>query len=168
MGFLSRCHSGKRPHLALRRESRIFSSCGRCSRLTTGTSGTRSGWLRKGQSPCEFLGGLSGFLSSQHRGRGPYLELRPEPQVSSPVLTWNSVFLWSFHRGVSPRLMWRHASQLYFLAVKAVSAFCPVDIGISGFLSWCHRAVTTAIMFGANTQGDSQGSTGKSGLSGVD
>ena len=32
-------------------------------RLTTGPSGTRSGGLRKGQSPCEFLGGLSEFLS---------------------------------------------------------------------------------------------------------
>ena len=41
----------------------IFSSCGRCSRLTMGPSGTRSGGLRKGQSPCEFLGGLSEFLS---------------------------------------------------------------------------------------------------------
>ena len=41
----------------------ISSSCGRCSRLTTGPSGTRSGGLRKGQSPCEFLGGLSEFLS---------------------------------------------------------------------------------------------------------
>ena len=30
----------------------------RCSRLTTGTSGTRSGGLRKGQSPCELLGVL--------------------------------------------------------------------------------------------------------------
>ena len=28
-----------------------------------GTSGTRSAGLRKGQSPCELLGGLSGFLS---------------------------------------------------------------------------------------------------------
>ena len=28
----------------------------RCSRLTTGTSGTRSGGLRKGQSPCELIG----------------------------------------------------------------------------------------------------------------
>ena len=28
-----------------------------------GASGTRSGGLRKGQSPCELLGGLSGFLS---------------------------------------------------------------------------------------------------------
>ena len=41
------------------RTSWIFSSCGRCSRLTTGTSGTRSGVLRKGQSPFEFLGGHS-------------------------------------------------------------------------------------------------------------
>ena len=45
------------------RTSRIFSSCGRCSRLTTGTSGTRCGGLRQGQSPCELLGGLSGILS---------------------------------------------------------------------------------------------------------
>ena len=41
----------------------IFSCCGRCSRLPMGTSATRSGGLRKGQSPCELLGGLSGFLS---------------------------------------------------------------------------------------------------------
>ena len=45
----------------------MFSSCGRCSRLTTGTSGTRSGGLRKGQSPCQLLGGLSGFLSRRCR-----------------------------------------------------------------------------------------------------
>ena len=45
------------------RTSSIFSSCGRCSRLTMGTSGIRSGGLRKGQFPCEFLGGLSGFHS---------------------------------------------------------------------------------------------------------
>ena len=42
------------------RTSWIFSSCGRCSRLTTGTEGTRSGGLRKGQSPCELLGVLTG------------------------------------------------------------------------------------------------------------
>ena len=50
------------------RTSWIFSSCGRCCRVTTGTSGTRSGGLRKGQSPCELLGGLSGFLSCRCRG----------------------------------------------------------------------------------------------------
>ena len=41
----------------------VFSTYDGCSRLTTGTSGTRYGGLRKVQSPCELLGGLSGFLS---------------------------------------------------------------------------------------------------------
>ena len=66
----------------------IFSTCGRCSRLTTGTSGTGSGGLWKGQSPCEFLGGLSGFLSRRCRGLRPCVESGPEPEDSSPVLTW--------------------------------------------------------------------------------
>ena len=70
------------------RTSWIFSSCGRCSRLTMGTSGTRSSGLRKGQSPCELLGVLSGFLSRRCRGLRPCVELVPEPEDSSPVLTW--------------------------------------------------------------------------------
>ena len=47
------------------RTSWIFSSCGRCSRLKMATTKIRSGGLRKGQSPCELLRGLSGFLSRQ-------------------------------------------------------------------------------------------------------
>ena len=39
---------------------------------------------------------LSGFLSSRSQGLVPHLELRREPQYSSPVLTWISEFLWSF------------------------------------------------------------------------
>ena len=70
------------------RTSWIFSSCGRCSRLTTGTSGTRTGGLRKGQSPCELLWGLSGFLSRRCWGLRPCVESIPEPEDSSPVLTW--------------------------------------------------------------------------------
>ena len=50
------------------RTSWMFSSCERCSRLTTGTSGTHSVGLWKGQSPCELFGGLSGFLSRRCRG----------------------------------------------------------------------------------------------------
>ena len=68
------------------RTSWIFSSCCRCSRLTTGTSGTRSGGLRKGQSPCELLRGLSGFLSRRCWGLRPCVESVPEPEDSSPVL----------------------------------------------------------------------------------
>ena len=86
------------------RTSWNFSSCGRCSRLTTGTSGTRSGGLRKGQSPCELLGGLSGFLSHRCRGLRSCVESVPEPEHSSPVLTWILGYFWSLPRGVSPRL----------------------------------------------------------------
>ena len=70
------------------RTSWIFSSCGRSSRLTTGTSGIRSGGLRKGQSPCELFGGLSGFLSRRCWGLRPCVESVREPEDSSPVLTW--------------------------------------------------------------------------------
>ena len=105
------------------RTSWIFSSCGRCSRLTTGTLGTRTGGLRKGHSPCEFLGGLSGFLSGRSRGLRSCVEPVPEPEDSSPVLTWILGYFWSLHRGVSPRLEWGHARALNSRAVAAVSCF---------------------------------------------
>ena len=101
----------------------IFSTCGRCSRLTTGTSGTHSGGLRKGQSPCKLLGGLSGFLSRRCRGLRPCVESVPEPEDSSPVLTWNLGYFWSLPWGVSPRLEWGHAPVLSSRAVAAVSRF---------------------------------------------
>ena len=105
------------------RTSWIFSSCGRCSRLTTGTSGTRSGGLRKGQSPCELLGGLSGFLSRRCRGLRHCVESMLVPEDSSPVLTWILWYFWSLPRGVSPHLEWGHARALSSRAVAAVSRF---------------------------------------------
>ena len=105
------------------RTSWILPSCGRCSRLTMGTSWTRSGDLRKGQSPCEVLGGLSGFLSRRCRGLRPCVESGPEPEDSSPVLTWILAYFWSLPRGVSPRLQWGHACALSSRAVAAVSRF---------------------------------------------
>ena len=104
-----------------RRTSWIFSSFGRCSQLMTGTSGTRSGGLRKGQSPCELLGGLSGFLSRGCRGLRSCVESVPEPADSSPVLTWNLGYFWSLPRGVSPRLEWGHTRAISSRAVAAVS-----------------------------------------------
>ena len=71
-----------------------------------GDLGTRSAGLRKGQSPCELLGGLSGFLSRRCRGLRSCVQLVPEPEESSPVLTWILGYFWSLHRGVSPRLEW--------------------------------------------------------------
>ena len=105
------------------RNSWIFSSCGRCSRLTTRTSGTRSGGLRKGQSPSVLLGGLSGFLSRRCRGIRPCVESVPEPEDSSPVLTWILGYFWSLPRGVSPRLEWGHAHVLSSRALAAVSRY---------------------------------------------
>ena len=105
------------------RTSWIFSSCSRCSRLTTGTSGTRCGGLRKGQSPCELLGGLSGFLSRRCWGLRPCVGSVPEAEDSSPVLIWILGYFWSLPRGVSPRLEWGHARVLSSRAVAAVSRF---------------------------------------------
>ena len=105
------------------RTSWIFSSCGRCSILTTETSGTLSGGLRKGQSACELLRGLSGFLSRRCRGLRPCVESVPEPEDSSPVLSWILGYFWSLPRGVSPRLEWGHARALSSRAVGAVSRF---------------------------------------------
>ena len=45
----------------------------------------------------------------------------PEPEDSSPVLTWILVYCWSLPRGVSPRLEWGHARALSSRAVAAVS-----------------------------------------------
>ena len=64
------------------RTSPIFSSCVRCSELTPGNSGTRSGGLRKGQSPFELLGGLSGFFSRRCQDLRPCVESVPEAEVA--------------------------------------------------------------------------------------
>ena len=101
-------------------------------RLTTGTSATRSRGLRKGQSPCELLRVLSGFLSRRCWDLRPCVESVPEPEDSSPVLepedsspvlTWTLGYFWSLPRGVSLRLEWGHARALSFRAVTALSRF---------------------------------------------
>ena len=157
-----------------------FSICGRCSRLTIGTSGTRSGGLRKGQSQCELLGGLSGFLSRQCRGLRPCVELVPKPEDSSPVLTWILGYFWSLPRGVSPRLEWRHARALSSRAVAAVSRFpsrASSNQGLSleafsrGFPTrLSHRAVprATVVCVDVDPRLESRGSAGKTGFPGMD
>ena len=105
------------------RTSWIFSSCGKYSRLTTGTSGTRSGGLGKGQSPCELLGGLSGFLSHRCQVVRSCVESMPEPEDSCPLLTWILGYFWSLPREVNPRLEWGHARALSSRALAAVSRF---------------------------------------------
>ena len=108
-------------------------------RLTTGTSGTRSCSLRKGQTPCELLGGPSGFLSRRCRGLRSCLDSVPEPEDSSRVLTWILGYFWSLPRRVSPRLEWGHARAPSSRAVAAVSRWlktlCGVGAGTLEYLS---------------------------------
>ena len=67
--------------------------------------------------------GTSGFLCSCCQALNPHLKLSPEPYGSFPVPTWILEFLLSLHRGVRPRLEWRHATPLSSRAGKAVSGF---------------------------------------------
>ena len=100
-----------------------FLELGRDSRVTTGTSGTRSGGLRKGQCPWELQEGLSGLLSRRCRGLRPCVESGLEAEDSSPVLPWILAYFWSLPWGVSAHLVWGHARELSSRTVAAVSHF---------------------------------------------
>ena len=115
---------GNGPHLAWRGVPPEFSRVvAGALDLRRGTSGTRSGGLRKGQSTFELLWGLSGFLSRRCQGLRSCMESVPEPEHSSPVQTWILEYFWSLPRAVSPRLEWGHARALSSRAVAAVSRF---------------------------------------------
>ena len=80
-------------------------------------------WPQEGQSPCEWLGGLSGFLPRRCRGLRPCVESMPEPEDSSPVLTWILGYFWSLPRGVRPRLEWGQERALSSRAPAGVLRF---------------------------------------------
>ena len=65
----------------------------------------------------------SGFLSHRCWGLRSCVESVPEPEDSSPVLTWILGYFWSLPRRVSPRLEWGHARTLPSRAVATVSRF---------------------------------------------
>ena len=80
-------------------------------------------WPQERRVPMRVARWLSGFLSRRCRGLRPCVESVPEPEDSSPVLTWNLGYFWSLPRGVSFRLEWGHARALSSLGVAAVSRF---------------------------------------------
>ena len=80
-------------------------------------------WLQERPVPMGVTAGLSAFPSRRCRGVRPCVESVPEPEHSSPVLTWILGYFWSLSRGVSPRLEWGHARVLSSPAVAAVSRF---------------------------------------------
>ena len=80
-------------------------------------------WPQERPVPMELLGGPSGFLSRRCWGLRPCVESVPEPEDSSPVLTWILGYFWSLPRRVSPRLEWGHARARASPAVALVSRF---------------------------------------------
>ena len=117
----------KRPHHSLRRESPGFSrvAAGNLRFLSSYDGDLRDPLVlpQESEFSTRVARGLLGFLSIRCWVLGPHLELRPEPQVSSPVLTWISRILWSFNRGVRPCFVWRHANLLSSQALTVVSGF---------------------------------------------
>ena len=69
-------------------------------------------WPPERPVPMRVAWGLSGFLSRRCRGLRPCVELVPEPEDSSPVLTWIVGYFWSLPKGVSPRPEWGNARAL--------------------------------------------------------
>ena len=70
-------------------------------------------WPQERTFRMEFHVGLSGFLSRRCQGLRPFVETVPEPEDSSPVLTWILGYFRSLPTGVSPRLELGHAGGLY-------------------------------------------------------
>ena len=79
--------------------------------------------MASGKASPELLGGLSGFHSRRCWGLRYSVDSVPEPEDSSPVLTWILGYFWSLARGVNPGLEWGHASALSSRVVAEVSPF---------------------------------------------
>ena len=75
------------------------------------------------ETPCSspVATGISGLHSRFTRGVSRHLELRWECQGSSTFLTLISGSLWSWNRGVRPRLVLRHGTPLTSWVVHGVS-----------------------------------------------
>ena len=80
-------------------------------------------WPEERPVPIRVAPGPLGFPLLSMPGLRPCVELVPEPEDSSPVLTWILGYFRSLPRGVSPRLEWGHARALSSRAVAAVSRF---------------------------------------------
>ena len=63
------------------------------------------------------------FPSGRCKGLRPCVESVPQPEDSSPGMTWILGYIWGLPRGVSPRLEWGHARAFSSRAVAAVSRF---------------------------------------------
>ena len=75
------------------------------------------------QGPACVASGKSSLHASCEQPLGIPLQSVPGARSSSGAEARTSGFLWSFHMGVRPHLVWRLASPLSSRAVKVVSDF---------------------------------------------
>ena len=137
-------------------------------------------WPQERPVPMRVARGPLGIPVPSMSGPKTCVESVPEPDVSSPVLTWILGYFWSLPRGVSPPLEWGHARALSSRAVAAVSRF-PSRISRDLWLSLeaippgfptrlSHRALPRATVecVDVDPQLESRGSAGKTGFPGMD
>ena len=123
MLFSSRCLSRNGPHLAWRGKPPGFSRVGAWAlELRRGPQG-HALWPQERLVPLRVAPGPLGIPLPSMPGPKILCGSVPEPEDSSPVMTWILGYFRSLPKGVSPRLEWGHARVLSSRAVAAVSRF---------------------------------------------
>ena len=113
-----------------------FSNCGRKPWVPSTCDSDLRELLRVPMGSQEYCGlgsGLSGHHWVLCNGRGPHLELRWEPQGSSPVRTWVLGCVSRFKQGIRSRHLRMHGTLLSSRVVKGVSCLqpsCILDLGL--------------------------------------
>ena len=155
VGFLSRRRSGKGPQLALRGESPGFSRVA-VEFLLSYDGDLRDPLVGPQVDPISIrvMEGPSGFLCSSCQGRGPHLDLRPEPQGSSPGRPGSQGFLGRPQGSQASSHVEPCKSALLSSLESSVRLPVELTIGIGGFLLRHHRAVSPAIVFCISPRGD--------------
>ena len=151
VGFLSRCCIGKRPQLALRGKFPDF------SHVAAAKLGYHSNYDEDLREPLVGASGTSSLHATCEEPHGIPLQWRPGLASSSGVEARTFSFLSSVEKDLGVPLGFPQGIRPHFYGdmhvcspleqEKKYQASCRVDIGIGGFLSRCHRAITTAIVF---------------------
>ena len=122
-----------------------FSSCSRKPWVHSTCDGDLRELLRvpmRSQVYCGVGRSLSEFYWVWCSGRAPHLELRWEPQGSSPFLTSIAGFLYSWNRRVRPRLVLRKGTLLASRVVQGDRPLVALYLEPAGFSGRCNWGVS--------------------------